>query len=427
MSESRFQENPGQRGFTLVEVTVSLIVTVIVLLGVLALFDFSNKLTRAQTNISDMQQSLRVAQADSMRLIRMAGRGGIPVGNLPTGMAVAVQNNVADNTKIGGGATPDVVPGSDVLTIRGVLSSSVYQINQAAPFNLTPTPAAPTGGTLRLTNPAPSGVAQDLTAIIDAIKPKAGAGRPEALVLVARQDPSIWAVVELDPGNSDVSNPNDIQVGFKITGGTNTTDYLKLSSSPGTYPTSLTSSVSVGIVEEYRFYVRRDYAVPNDKTSDLVPKLSRARVYPNTQAPWNNDDANWHVDIADNVFDFQLALGLDTAAKDPAAGSCGAGTIASDDINCGIYESADGENDDWMYNGEKNTNAALFANSDLYYIRITTLARTDRRDKNYQAPVLERVEDNTYSTADTSAVNSTNERMYRRRLLRTVIDMRNLG
>jgi type II secretory pathway pseudopilin PulG len=425
MSESRHPHRPGQRGFTLVEVTVSLFVTVIVLLGVLALFDFSNKLTRAQTNISDMQQSLRVAQSDSVRLIRMAGRGGIPVGNLPTGMAVAVQNNVADNTKIGGGATPDVVPGSDVLTIRGVLSSSVYQINQAAPFNLTPTPAAPTGGTLQLSNTAPSGVSQDLTAITDAVKK----GRKEGLVLVARQDPSIWAVVELDPspGKSDLSNPNDIQVGFKITGGTNTSDYLKLSSSPGTYPTSLTSSVSVGIVEEYRFYVRRDYAVPNDATSDLVPKLSRARVYPNTQKPWNDDPDNWHVDVADNVFDFQVALGLDTAAKDPAAGSCGAGTIASDDINCGIYESADGENDDWMYNGEKNTDPALFASSDLYYIRITTLARTDRRDKDYQAPVLERVEDHTYSTADTSVVNSTNDRMYRRRLLRTVIDMRNLG
>jgi hypothetical protein len=340
-------------------------------------------------------------------------------------MAVAVQNNVADNTKIGGGATPDVVPGSDVLTIRGVLSSSVYQINQAAPFT-SPSAGTPTGS-LHIATPAPSGVPQDLTAIIDAIKPKNGKPpRPEGLVLVARQDPSIWVVVELDPGNSDVSNPSDVKVGFKVTGG-HTSDYLQLSSTPGSYPTNLTSAVSVGIVEEYRFYARREYAVAGDTTSDLIPKLSRARVYPNTQTPWDGDGANWHVDIADNVFDFQLALGLDTAAKDPAAGSCGAGTIASDDINCGIYESADGENDDWMYNGEKNTNAALFANSDLYYIRITTLARTDRRDKDYQAPVLERVEDNRYDTADTSAVNSTNERMYRRRLLRTVIDMRNLG
>jgi Tfp pilus assembly protein FimT len=419
MSESRLPHRPGQRGFTLVEVTVSLFVTIIVLLGVLALFDFSNRLTRVQTNISDMQQSLRVAQSDSVRLIRMAGRGGLPVGNLPNGMAVAVQNNVADSTKIGGGSTPEVVPGSDILTIRGVLGSSVYQINANAALTLTPA-GAPTMGTLQLANPAPSGVPQDLTAIIDAVQK----GRREGLVLVARQDPSIWAV---DPANSNVSNPNSITVGFKISGGSHTSDYIKLSSSPGTFPTGLTSAVSAGIVEEYRFYVRREYAVAGDKTSDLAPKLSRAHVYPNTQSPWGDDTANWQVDIADNIFDLQVALGLDTPAKDPAAGSCGSGTIASDDINCGIYESADGENDDWMYNGEKNTDAALFANSDLYYIRITTLARTDRRDKDYQAPALERVEDNTYSTADTAVVNSTNERMYRRRLLRTVIDMRNLG
>jgi type II secretory pathway pseudopilin PulG len=422
MSESRLPHRPCQRGFTLVEVTVSLFVTIIVLLGVLALFDFSNRLTRVQTNISDMQQSLRVAQSDSVRLIRMAGRGGLPVGNPPNGMAVAVQNNVVDSTKIGGGSTPEVVPGSDILTIRGVLSSSVYQINANAALTLTPA-AAPTMGSLQLANPAPSGVPQDLTAIIEAVKKM----RPEGLVLVARQDPSIWAVVELDPANSNVSNPNSITVGFKISGGSHTSDYIKLSSSPGTFPTGLTSAVSAGIVEEYRFYVRREYAVAGDKSSDLAPKLSRARTYPNTQSPWGDDPNNWQADIADNIFDLQVALGLDTPAKDPAAGACGAGTIASDDINCGIYESADGENDDWMYNGEKNTDPALFANSDLYYIRITTLARTDRRDKDYQAPALERVEDNTYSTADTSVVNSTNERMYRRRLLRTVIDMRNLG
>jgi len=98
--------------------------------------------------------------------------------------------------------------------------------------------------------------------------------------------------------------------------------------------------------------------------------------------------------------------------------------VASDEVNCDIYESADGENDDWMYNGEKNTNPLVFANSDLHYIRITTLARTDRRDKDYQAPTLVRVEDNKY---DTSTFNTDAERMYRRRTLRTVVDMRNLG
>jgi Tfp pilus assembly protein FimT len=430
-----------QRGFTLIEVTVSLIVTVIVLLGVLALFDFSNKLTRVQTNISDMQQSLRVAQSDSVRLIRMAGRGGLPVGNLPNGMAVAVRNNVGKNVgdvlTIGDAGTPDVVHGSDVLTIRGVFSTPIYQINAsagAAAFSVTPT-AAPVSGTLFIAGTTPTGIPQDVTAIQDAINNK----RPEALILVSAQGSDTWAVVELDPANSDASNPTNIKVGFKITGGMHTADYLNFSSAgAGTYPSTLTSAAFVGILEEYRFYVRRTFEIAGNDKSEMSPKLSRARTYPGTQAPWSDDANNWQTDLADNIFDLQVAFGLDTPANDPAAGACAGGTIASDDINCGIYESADGENDDWMYNGEKTTDPALFANSDLYYIRLSTLARTDRPDPNYTAPTLVRVEDNVYDTDDGQKLNTLNvvpgDRLgstfglqYRRRILRTVIDMRNLG
>ncbi len=148
---------------------------------------------------------------------------------------------------------------------------------------------------------------------------------------------------------------------------------------------------------------------------------------PAPRSPGTAKTTNWQSDIADNIFDFQVALGLDTPAKDPAVGACAAGTIRSDDRHCGIYESADGETDDWMYNGEANTNAALFAGSNLYYIRLSTLARADRRDKDYEAPTLVRVEDNKYNTPQTTVFNSDEERMYRRRILRTVIDMRNLG
>jgi hypothetical protein len=195
----------------------------------------------------------------------------------------------------------------------------------------------------------------------------------------------------------------------------------------------------VGILEEYRYYVRRTFEIPGNDKSEMAPKLSRARTYPGTQTPWVHDPMmddptqSWQVDIADNVFDLQVALGLDTPAKDPAAAACGAGTIASDDVNCGIYESADGENDDWMYNGEKVTDPALFASSDLYYIRFSTLARTDRPDPNYTAPPLVRVEDNVYDTDDGKKLNTLDASqgiyglMFRRRILRTVIDMRNLG
>ena len=201
-TETRLLRGSRQRGFTLIEVTVSLIVTIIVLLGVLALFDFSNKLTRVQTNISDMQQSLRVAQSDSVRLIRMAGRGGLPVGNLPNGMAVAVRNNVGKNVgdvlTIGDAGTPEVVHGSDVLTIRGVFSTPIYQINASAGTAAftPPSAAAPTSGTLHILANTPTGIPQDLAAIKDAIGPP---GRPEALILVSAQAPT--------PGPSSSSIP----------------------------------------------------------------------------------------------------------------------------------------------------------------------------------------------------------------------------
>lgn len=422
ISPASLPSDARQRGFTLVEVAVSMIVTVIVLLGVLALFDFSNKLTHVQTNISDMQQSLRVAQADAVRLIRMAGRGGLTLGTLPTGFAVAVRNNVPDNSHIGGGATPEIVPGSDVLTIRGTFSTPLYQLQTGGGGSMTLLPAgAPTGGKLQVSNLSPTYIPQDVAPLVEAVTKR----RKEALILVSFTDPSVWAVVELDPDNSNVGTPTNLTIAFKITGGTNTAAYSQLSSAgPGVFPAALKNPASVGLLEEYRFYVRRAYAITGDKKSDLTPKLSRARAYPNTDNVWGDDAANWQADIADNIFDLQVALGLDTPANDPATPACTTGQIASDDLNCGIYESADGENDDWMYNGEKNTNPLLFANSDLHYIRLTTLARTDRRDKDYQAPTLVRVEDNKY---DTSPFNTDTERMYRRRILRTMIDMRNLG
>ena len=425
MTQTLLARRARQRGFTLVEVTISLFVTLVVLLGVLALFDFSNRLSRVQTNISDMQQSLRVAQSDMARMVRMAGCGDLPQSS-PDGAAVSVSNNVADSRHIGdpggtlsgGDTSPEIVPGSDVLTIRGVFSTPVYQITpDGASFTLTPPlPGVPTKGTIRIPSQPPSSAAQDLSAIKEAI----AKGRPEALLLNSIS-PRVWAIVELDPGNSDVTtDPKNIVVAFKVQGGTHTDDYLRITG--GSYPSDLSTVNTLGLLEEYRFYVRREYAIPNDKSSDLTPKLSRARAYPGTRAPWNNDDANWKVDIADNIFDLQVALGYDSPAKDPAASGCAAGTILSDPVNCGIYESADGENDDWMYNGG-TTNADLFLSSRLYYVRLSTLARTDRRDKDYESPTLTRVEDNTY---DTSPFNTRNERMYRHRILRTVIDMRNL-
>jgi Tfp pilus assembly protein FimT len=414
MPDTDFRAAAGQRGFTLVEAAVSLFVTTIVLLGVLALFDFSNKLARAQTNIADMQQSLRVAQSEAVGLIRMAGRGGMALGNLPNGWAVTVRNNVPAASHIGANDTPEIVQGSDVLAVRGVFSTPIYQVDSITPgvltFNLVG--GVPVSGTVWVSKTMTTQVPQNLDALKEAIDRR----RPEAILLVSPRSAGTWAVVELNPDTSSTTDPDRILLGFTVSGGAHTASYGNFSSSgAGVFPPTLTSVGYLGLLEEHRFYVRRAFAIPNDASSDLAPKLSAARVYPGTETPHDGQAPNWRMDIADNVFDLQVALGVDTAA-----GGC---TLKTDPINCSLLETADGENDDWMFNGEAITNPANFAASDLLYIRLNTLARSDRRDNKYLAPLLSRTEDNRYAA---SLFNTDTERMFRRRTLRTLIDLRNL-
>lgn len=407
-----------ERGFTVAELAVSLLVTIVLILGVLSLFDFSNRLSRVQTNVADMQQSLRVSLQDTIRMVRMAGRGGLPLGAVPAGAALSVRDNVPAGTRIGGGSTPAVVQGSDVITVRGVFRNPIWQVSSANPasFSLTTVAGAPVRGTVQIATTTPTGIPQDLSALRGAVL----SGAPEALVLVSPRDAAVYAVVELDPGTSDVNtNPGLYTIGFTITGGTNTASYLPLSQGGG-WPAALTNSAFVGILEEFRYYVRDD---PNG------PRLARAQAFPGTQLPWRTDadpsvpnDAHpsWSQDIADNILDLQIALGFDTPQ--------GGGAMTDDDNGTGdddrIFEAANGQNDDWLYNDTQPFNAATWNGPPLYFVRFSVLARTDRRDPQYQAPQLVWIEDHDLTA---SAHNQRTERMYRRRVLETLIDMRNLG
>jgi prepilin-type N-terminal cleavage/methylation domain-containing protein len=408
-------------GFTLIELAVTLAVTVILLLGVLAVFDFNGRLTRVQTHVADMQQSLRVGQDEMIRFLRMAGRGGLPVANpasspLPNGVAVSVGDNTAANQNVvAADDSTRILAGTDVLSVRGIFSTPLYQINYTDPATLTLTPDAtnPTGGTLTISNLSPRGVPQDLTPLQTAI---AGAGVPEALLLVSPLDDLVYAVVELVPAAS-TSTANQVTLQFRITGSALATAYRALSPG-GVFPAALRSVAYAGILEQYTYYVREEHAIATDPTSDLSPKLSRARLYPGTRQPYLGDASNAKVDVADNIVDLQVALGFD---------SLNGGSITAKTSSV-ILESADGTADDWLFNAVAD-NAADAAwqttpPPPLYYVRLSTIARTDRRDPQYLAPLLTRIEDHLY-TASTGQ-NSMAERRYRRRLLQTVIELRNL-
>lgn len=423
----RLPARPRQAGFSLIELMVSIAVMVIVIIGILMLFDLNTKLARAQTNLAEMQQSVRVAQYTMLRNTRMAGRGNLPVGTLPAGFSLAVRDDVAS----GGGSTdlaigypgsPQVVAGSDVLTVRGVFSNPIWQLNhlEAGTFSVG-SAGGEVVGTLRILDRSHTFVDQPTESLVQSIE----AGIPEALVLTSPLDDDIFAVVEVDPDASNVTNPADLAIAFRYTGGTHTDRYEALTASPGgmgVFPPALNSVAFVGILEEYRYYVRAERAVPGDDSSELRPRLAEARMFPGTEVPYQvppfdaADPPSARTDVADNILDLQIALGIDL----------------DDD---GIVVDQGDDADEWLYNhpDDDDSNPAVDWNPPgqpgrrLAYVRLSTLARTERRDWQYVAPPIQAIENRDYGEAAVPASEpNRQDRMFRRRLLETVIDMRNL-
>lgn len=414
-------------GFTLFEVTLTMVVIVMVLGGVLALFDANSELARVQTHVANMQQSLRIAQYDMVRNVRMTGRGPLPQALFNSSddefdvVAIGVANNVDASTHISAddADSPLVVEDTDILTIRGVFTAPIYQFNPTGGvFSLNDVPGAATEGTLIIINRTPTGIPQDLRPIADAIDRVDDA--PEALLVVSPLDDAVYAVVELKSGSSyteetidGITEVTQVSILFDISGGTRTDDYGAISAG-GSFPTNLATASFAGILEEYRYYIREVREIPGDATTPLHPRLSRARMYPGTEVPHLEADANYASDIADNVLDLQVALGFDTNSDD---------LIVENDPPDGA--------DDWLFNSgsdDPTDNDKWVglpgALSDLYYVRINTLVRADRQDRGFEAELLTNLEDKVFSPSH--PYNDRGQRAYRRRLMQSVVATRNV-
>ncbi len=433
----------GERGFSLLEVMVATLITAEVILAALALFDIHNKLARVQGQVSDMQQSLRVAQYEMVRFAREAGRGGFPA-YLQAGTvneaygAIAVRNNVggavSNQIAIGFSNSPVAVNGTDILTLRGAFSTPIFQLNPAgASLTLTPngaTPATATGGKAVVCATTPTGIPQDLSPLITAVNNAATAGQVEPLILVSPLSESIYAIVELNVANSNLNanqpqcpassaNPNGVLIAFNVTGDANANAFQQLSavSSVVGLPPKMTSVAWLGILEEYRYYVRQDYTVAGNSATDLAPHLSRARMYPGTETPYFNNSTNLQVDIADNVLDLQVALGVDNN---------GDGRITEGSQLGSPPNQTPTTTDDWIYNVAGDTPFPTLPTrpKPLLEIRISTLAKTGNPDFQYQGPKITNIEDHVYTASDFA--NTFHGRAYRHRLLTTVVGLRNL-
>jgi len=135
------------------------------------------------------------------------------------------------------------------------------------------------------------------------------------------------------------------------------------------------------------------------------------------------------VDIADGISELQVALGFDSDVGPPQTDINGDG-----EIDIVITETENGEDDDWLFNapGDDPNDAPWVPPWDdtipgapraprLYYVRINTVAQIQTIERHYAAPQVQRLENSPLAT-----INDDDERRFRRHLLQTTIDLRNL-
>jgi prepilin-type N-terminal cleavage/methylation domain-containing protein len=416
-------------GFSLIELIIVIVLAVMLMVGLLQVFDRNSLLAKNQTQVSEMQQSLRTSQNLMTRFIRMSGRGGLPAAINDNGVikfpALTVRDNAGTDGEpvevvVGLADSPEAVVGTDIVTIRGVLTTPVYQLvtvgGALSLFDggggVTTDLSEVTSGAITISEISPTGRDQPLDALKDAID----LGLAEALVLVSPIDEAIYAVVELDPGASDSNpGPGTVRVNFKVTNGVHP-EYRNLYAS-GTdtdpeLPENLTSAAWIGIVEEYRFYVRDND--PGD------PMLSMARMFPGTEVP-HGGLASASLDVAENIRELQVALGFDSILGEALVDRNGDGDTDEDDVV--ITETGNGNDDDWLFNSSDDdpTDAAWTALPELYFVRLNTLARVRAPDREYLGPTVDAMENGIVAP-----LNTREERLHRRQLLETIIDLRNI-
>src|SRR5258706_13748971 len=109
----------AEHGMTLVEALIVLLVGSLAMLGFYGLVDASNKLTKQQTEVVDLQQSARIGVAELSRIIRQSRVGGLYFGNA----VLPIANNSPGGTSLPdlSGASHFIRKGTDIIEGREVL------------------------------------------------------------------------------------------------------------------------------------------------------------------------------------------------------------------------------------------------------------------------------------------------------------------
>ena len=406
----------SQRGFSMIELVVAAVVMVVALIAILTAFDLNRTISRGQNDLADLQQSMRISAREVARRVRLGGRGGIAATK-----AFEVDPNVGPGTTIG---SDTVVAGTDVLTVRGALRTPVYRIDASVPTNFQIGVPGAGQATLIIDSVSPSGFTQSIDSLREL--EDGGVVQHEPIILVSRQTDAIYAVVELDNitfqddlpipvlGPSATVDRATLTLNISAGVGTNTAEYLLLSQN-GVFPPTLTTVLFAGVLEEYRFFVRQEYSIPGDNTSRPSPKLSLTRMVPGTDTVHPAPDSAAQ-DIADNILDLQVALGIDLDED---------GRV--DEMDGG--NPLPGNADEWRWNHTGDVaDPNAWDDDPLRLVRFSLLGRTDAPEiARLVARPIAAIEDHVYSEAASPPNEAAAlERRYRRWMLQTIVDLRNL-
>ena len=439
-----------QRGFSLLELVVTLGIVSVVMLAALSLVDSGNELTRSQSDVAELQNNQRVAHQEIFRMLHRAGIGGLPEsidptlggtstsGVFPDGLALAVTNNVPANTHIGDMTTPLVAEGSDVLTLRGVFSTPVYFIEPQQ--TLTLDSDGKTSVVIRAA--AEIGVTQNLETLRKELESAINATppRPEAFIARDRFNPGAIAVLELDPAATVPGNTGDptLTIGLVLSSNDGDQTYadeygrmiLGTTLLQGSGGTQLTlpegGSVqlpriigSIGLLEEYRFFVRQEWDVSGDPTSRPKAVLSRARFYPGTGVL----HPSGVIDVSDGVLDLQVALGVDLPPTDGrvADGFNASGLAVDLDEDEVLFNDPD---DDDGLTPPPGARSWAVLDAQVVFARINTVVQADRPDRGFEGQDLGTVEDHDLGS---SIFNGDAFQKTRKRHLQTLVKLRNLS
>lgn len=306
----------SQRGMTLIEVLLVLLVGTIAMLALYGLVDASNKLTKQETEVADVQQSARIGVSELSRIIRQSRVGGLYFGNA----VLPIANNSPGGTSLSdlSGASHFIRKGTDVIEVRGILFGDKYVLDEGG-VTCSGSCTTTTQITVRIPGTAALGFVNFPAGGTPSLSTKT---KPFYFVVQVGENEQVtvngsnYVVPTYVAGLVDAAAPCTLTTS---TWCTLTTTALSFTMNPQDVgakkldapvtpliPPTLAKSVGGGPIDIVRFFVDEGAVDATGSTADTHPSLAQASFDPAS----GNYDIQTLVEEAE---DLQIAYGVDGA------------------------------------------------------------------------------------------------------------------